>query len=90
MVCFSTGYRTAKSILKRVQRIYSNLGLPDFKKVNIQAFGDERMYGKHARSYGENGPRETVVWLAVEHEKKEALQLFSLEIAAAGTGQLCF
>lgn len=30
--------------------------------------------------------REVVSWIAVEHEQKEALELFAREIAPAGTG----
>lgn len=30
--------------------------------------------------------REAVLWLAVEHEQKEALDIFAREIAPAGTG----
>jgi len=59
----------------------------DFSRVHIQAFGEEYLYGENARKYGSNGPRETVMWLAVEHKDKKALQLFSMEIAAAGTGE---
>lgn len=32
------------------------------------------------------GSREAVIWLAVYHKQKKALELFSREIAAAGTG----
>ena len=31
-------------------------------------------------------PPEAVTWLAVEHEQKKALEIFSREIAPAGTG----
>ncbi|XP_010288977.1 PREDICTED: uncharacterized protein LOC104616303, partial [Phaethon lepturus] len=32
------------------------------------------------------GPREAVIWLAVHHKRKEAVEIFSREIAPAGTG----
>ncbi|XP_061850012.1 uncharacterized protein LOC133625223 isoform X3 [Colius striatus] len=32
------------------------------------------------------GPREAVIWLAVHHKQKEAVEIFSREIAPAGTG----
>lgn len=32
------------------------------------------------------GPREAVIWLAVHHKQKEAVEIFSREIASAGTG----
>lgn len=54
----------------------------------MQAIGDEAPYGKHARKYGENGegPRETAIWMALEHADRTALEIFAREIAAAGTG----
>ena len=30
-------------------------------------------------------PREAVLWLAVHHQQKKALELFAMEIASAGT-----
>ncbi|XP_076811697.1 uncharacterized protein LOC143458731 [Clavelina lepadiformis] len=82
------GRRTAESIIKRVRAVFSHLGLADFRRVHIQAFGDESLFGENARTYGINGdgPRETVVWMAVEHDDKKALEILSREIAAAGTG----
>lgn len=32
------------------------------------------------------GPREAVVWMAVHHKQKKALEFFSREVAPAGTG----
>ena len=81
------GHRTAESLLKRSRQVFSKLGLDDFSRVHIQAFGEEYLYGENAKKYGSDGPRETVMWLAVEHKDKKALQLFSMEIAAAGTGK---
>lgn len=31
-------------------------------------------------------PREAVIWMAVHHKQKKALEFFSREIAPAGTG----
>nr|CAB3262767.1 uncharacterized protein LOC100182932 [Phallusia mammillata] len=82
------GHRTASSIINRVRGIFSRLGMADFRQVNIQAVGDESGFGENRRAYGIDGegPRETVVWMAVEHGDKKALEIFSREIAAAGTG----
>lgn len=30
-------------------------------------------------------PREAVLWLAVHHQQRKALELFAMEIASAGT-----
>ena len=78
------GYRTSESILKRVRRIYKSIGFNDFKRVNVQAIGDESLFNSSHRK--KLPMRETMIWLAVEHDDKEALKLFTREIAAAGTG----
>uniref|UniRef100_A0A671LGD2 Si:ch73-132f6.5 n=1 Tax=Sinocyclocheilus anshuiensis TaxID=1608454 RepID=A0A671LGD2_9TELE len=75
--------RTAQSIIKRTQRIFKQLGLEDYAEVNIQVLGAEDTYGPHAV---DTSPREAVVWMAVHHKQKKALELFSREVAPAGTG----
>ncbi|XP_072111972.1 uncharacterized protein lratb.1 isoform X4 [Mobula birostris] len=79
------GRRTAESILKRVRRMFKEVGLVDFKSVNVQILGSEETYGDQtaSRTYS---PREAVIWLAVHHMEKKALELFSREIPSAGTG----
>lgn len=79
------GRKTAESILKRMQRIFKEVGLDDFKSVNVQILGSEEIYGRQAAKTN-NNPREAVIWLAVHHMQKKALELFSREIAPAGTG----
>ncbi|KAM7376895.1 hypothetical protein PAMA_013594 [Pampus argenteus] len=75
--------RTADSIIKRTKRMFKQLGLEDFSSVNIQVLGAEDTYGANAHT---KGSREAVIWMAVHHKQKKALELFSREIAAAGTG----
>ncbi|KAM9827381.1 uncharacterized protein ACB057_017770 [Neosynchiropus ocellatus] len=75
--------RTAESIIKRSKRMFKQLGLEDFSAVNIQVLGAEDTYGDRARN---KGSREAVIWMAVHHKQKKALELFSREIAPAGTG----
>ncbi|XP_041925611.1 uncharacterized protein lratb.1 [Alosa sapidissima] len=77
------GRRTAESIIKRVRRIFKQLGMEDFSAVNIQALGAEDTYGPHASG---KSTRETVLWMAVHHKQKKALEMFAREIAPAGTG----
>uniref|UniRef100_UPI00398E6DDA uncharacterized protein lratb.1 isoform X5 n=1 Tax=Pristiophorus japonicus TaxID=55135 RepID=UPI00398E6DDA len=79
------GRRTAESILKRMRRMFKQMGLDDFKSVNVQILGSEETYGGQAVKRTDN-PREAVIWLAVHHMQKKALELFSREIAPAGTG----
>nr|XP_033797059.1 uncharacterized protein LOC117359047 [Geotrypetes seraphini] len=80
------GRRTAESILKRTRLMFDQLGLDDYSGVNVQILGAEDTYGPHAKSEKDGGPREAVVWLAVHHKQKKALEIFSREIAPAGTG----
>ncbi|XP_069487413.1 uncharacterized protein [Ambystoma mexicanum] len=80
------GRRTAESIVKRTRLMFQQLGFEDYSGVSIQVLGAEDTYGLHATKREDGGPREAVVWLAVHHRQKKALELFSREIAAAGTG----
>ncbi|XP_072232490.1 uncharacterized protein lratb.1 isoform X2 [Leuresthes tenuis] len=75
--------RTADSIIKRTKRLFKQLGLEDFNSVNVQVLGAEDTYGANARN---KGSREAVLWMAVHHKQKKALELFAREIAPAGTG----
>ncbi|XP_074922845.1 uncharacterized protein LOC116824066 [Chelonoidis abingdonii] len=80
------GRQTAESILKRTRLIFSQLGYEDYCAVNIQILGSEDTYGPHAKKKIGDGPREAVIWLAVHHKQKKAVEIFSREIAPAGTG----
>ncbi|XP_020777720.2 uncharacterized protein lratb.1 isoform X1 [Boleophthalmus pectinirostris] len=75
--------RTAESIIKRTKRIFKQLGLEDYSAVNIQVLGAEDTYGLNAKF---KGSREVVLWMAVKHKQKKALELFAREVAPAGTG----
>ncbi|XP_034146611.1 uncharacterized protein LOC114830322 isoform X3 [Esox lucius] len=75
--------RTADSIIKRTRRIFTQQHLEDFTSVNIQVLGAEDTYGPHRRNLS---PREVVLWMAVCHKQKKALEVFAREIAPAGTG----
>ena len=47
--------------------------------------GTESVYGPHANPLCTEA-RESVLWMSVEHTQRKALQVFSTEIAPAGTG----
>jgi len=79
----SKGRRVAESILARCRQIFKVLGLNDFKRINIELLGTEGNYGIHENT---NNTREAVLWFAVEHDQKAALDIFTREIAPAGTG----
>lgn len=76
--------KTAEEILKRCRRVFSQLNMSDFTKVNLEVLGSEHIYGPHSRV--PKGVRDAVMWLAVQHKDKKALEFFAKEIAPAGTG----
>ncbi|XP_032079526.1 uncharacterized protein LOC116512931 isoform X3 [Thamnophis elegans] len=80
------GKRMAESILERTRIMFHQRGYEDYSAVNLQILGSEETYGPHAKQNIDGGPREVVIWLAVFHKQKEALEIFSREIAPAGTG----
>ena len=76
------GQVVAEAIIERVQAIFHAKGVADFANVNIEILGSESTYGENSRA---NTSREVVVKIAVQHEDRRALNLFSLEIAQAAT-----
>ena len=74
--------RTAEAILERTRGLFRKLGLPDYSATHIETLGSAYLFGQHQPS----APRfESVMWLAVAHPNKQALELFAREIAPAGT-----
>ena len=61
------------------------MGIPDFEKTHVQILGSEQSFGKNAMSE-DKCPREAVLWMAVKHQDRKAIQIWAKEIAAAGTG----
>ena len=73
---------TAEAILERTRGLFRQLGLPDYSATHIETLGSAYLFGPHQP----NVPRfESVMWLAVTHPNKQALELFAREIAPAGT-----
>ncbi|KAG1667377.1 hypothetical protein GQR58_007590 [Nymphon striatum] len=77
--------RSADSIILRCKKIFSKLGLDDFTDVYIQIIGTENAYGQNSSKIA-NKCREVALWFAVKHTQKNALEIFSREIAPAATG----
>ena len=50
----------------------------------LQIIGSETSYGDHQAPNMD--PREVVMWMGVKHQDKRALEIFTREIAPAGTG----
>lgn len=76
--------RSAEAILKRTRKIFAMMNLGDYRSTSIEVLGTEAMYGPQAAS-GARAGREVVMKLAVSHTEKTALEIFSREIAPAGT-----
>jgi hypothetical protein len=74
--------RTGEAILTRTRQLFSEHGWGDYTRTHIEVLGSEAYFGPHAAT---GQVREAVMWLAVTHPDKAALDVFAREIAAAGT-----
>lgn len=74
--------RTGEAIIERTRKLFAANGWGDYSRTHIEVLGAETCFGPHAAT---RHTREAVLWLAVTHPQKEALELFGREIAAAGT-----
>jgi hypothetical protein len=75
--------RVSQAIIAKTEEMFVERGWGPYKEVCIELLGSEATYG--ARGQRQDA-REVVVKLGVRHAKKEALILFSREIAQAATG----
>ncbi|MBF7731608.1 acyclic terpene utilization AtuA family protein [Pseudomonas sp. N040] len=75
--------RVSQAIIRRAEELFAARGWEPFREVNTELLGSETTYGAHGR---QRDNREVVVKLAVAHKRKDALALFSREIAQASTG----
>ncbi|MEO4048161.1 acyclic terpene utilization AtuA family protein [Pseudomonas sp. CAU 1711] len=75
--------RVSQAIIGKTEEMLVERGWGPYREVSIELLGAEATYGPHARR---QDSREVVIKLAVSHAKKEALVLFSREIAQAATG----
>ncbi|MDP1691156.1 MAG: acyclic terpene utilization AtuA family protein [Burkholderiaceae bacterium] len=69
--------RVGTSMLARIRRHYAARGWPDFTETSVEAIGAEDTYGPQARS----SSREVMLKVGVRHPMKDALELFSREVA---------
>ncbi len=73
--------RTAEALIARSRMIFAERGLADFTATHIEALGAEASYG--ARSAAREA-REVLLRLVVEHDNREALEIFAREIGSIG------
>ncbi|OGA73177.1 MAG: terpene utilization protein AtuA [Betaproteobacteria bacterium RIFCSPLOWO2_12_FULL_65_14] len=69
--------RVGAALLARMRRHYAQHGWPDFTDTCVEAIGAEDTYGPHARP----ATREVMLKVGVRHPLKDALELFSREVA---------
>ncbi|MCW5657039.1 MAG: DUF1446 domain-containing protein [Burkholderiaceae bacterium] len=69
--------RTGAAMLARLRREFAGRGWPDFTEASVEAIGAEDTYGPHARA----ASREVMLKVGVRHPLKDALELFSREVA---------
>lgn len=77
------GRKVANALVARAEKLFSKKQLGGFDRKYIELIGSEDSFGAYARA---TGVREAVIWMAVQHRKKEAIELWAREIASAGTG----
>ena len=75
--------RVSQAIINKTEELFAERGWGPYKEVSIELLGSEATYGAHGQR---TDSREIVIKIAVRHAKKEALVLFSREIAQAATG----
>jgi hypothetical protein len=75
--------RVSQAIIDKTSEMLSQRGWAPYTEVNIELLGSEATYGPHGQR---QDSREVVIKLAVRHPNKQALTLFSREIAQAATG----
>jgi hypothetical protein len=71
------GQRTAEALIARCRRLFAERKLGDFTETCTEILGAEATYGPHARAV----TREVMVKIGVRHPSKDALEIFSREMA---------
>ena len=74
--------RVSEAIINKTGQMFSQRGWAPYSEVHIELLGSEATYGPHGQPHAS---RELVTKLALRHPNKQALILFSREIAQAAT-----
>lgn len=77
------GKATAEAIMRRARTLFKYSGMKDFDRTFVCSIGAEDSFGAHA---SKSHPRESALWMAVQHQDKKALEMWAREIASSGTG----
>jgi len=71
-----------EAIIKRVQGLYKQMGMADFRSYNIEPLGGESLYGPHSKA---DDTREVVLRITAHHDDPKALALVPLETIPSAT-----
>lgn len=77
------GHSIGEAIIRKTSQQFAELGLGEYTATDIDTLGAEDTYGAHAK---QQRTREVMVKIAVQHSNKNALKIFTREIAQAATG----
>lgn len=72
----------AAAILARTRRLLAERGLADYRRTDVEVLGAEANYGAHARAAD---AREVILKVAMHHDARAALEIFSREFLPAAT-----
>lgn len=64
------------AIIRRVRGMYKQLGIEDFRNVNVEAIGGESLFGPHSQT---SHTREVMLRLTAHHNSPKALGLVAME-----------
>ena len=73
--------RTAQALLERARMQFRQQNRADFSATHVEALGAEASYGSESRT---RATREVLLRLVVEHQDREALEIFARELGAVG------
>lgn len=75
----------ASAIIRKTEAIFAQRGFAAYADHDVETIGAESLYGANARP-GAAATREVLVKIAVRHESRDALKIFTRELAQAATG----
>jgi Acyclic terpene utilisation family protein AtuA len=73
--------RTAQALLERARMLFRAQNRADFSAIHVEALGAEASYGSESRT---RATREVLLRLVVEHQDREALEIFARELGSVG------
>jgi hypothetical protein len=73
--------RTAGALIARSWMIFAERGLPNFTATHVEVLGAETSYGAKSAA---RASREVLLRLVVEHQNRDALEIFAREIGSIG------